>query len=174
MKFPKELSIERLSLLSKEDREIYESEHRKVSDKNSYTIFSADEIESSNITESCGTLDISEDDMNKCIESIVNEEVQKLYDELMSDVVSIDECNFEQIIDENLQKITLKEQIFEAEGWDAGYWVRGLKLGWLGTMAAAGLGMLGTGIAYLITAGKDKLAMEKLKYYMNRLVELTD
>lgn len=52
--------------------------------------------------------------------------------------------------------------------------MRGLKLGWLGTMAAAGLGMLGTGIAYLITAGKDKLAMEKLKYYMNRLVELTD
>jgi hypothetical protein len=94
MKFPKELSPERLSLLSKEDREIYESEHKKVSDKNSYTIFSADEIESSNITESCGTFDISEDDMNKCIESIVNEEVQKLYDELMSDVVSIDECNF--------------------------------------------------------------------------------
>jgi hypothetical protein len=61
-----------------------------------------------------------------------------------------------------------------AEGDDTMAWTRDLKLGWLGKLAMACLAGLATGIAALLTAGKDTLAMWKLKRYMNRLVEIID
>jgi len=47
-------------------------------------------------------------------------------------------------------------------------------MSWFGKLAAGLLtGLLGL-IAWLIMKGKDRLAMKKLKQYMNKLVELID
>lgn len=108
-------------------------------------------------------------------EKILEEEINRVYDELFADVLSAAE--FRQTTDALCEDFVSGESevlVEGAEGLDAGAWVRGLKLGWLGKLAMGGLAALGTGIAALITAGKDRLAMIKLKKYMNRLVEVID
>ena len=53
-------------------------------------------------------------------------------------------------------------------------WLSSVNLNWLGKLAVAGLGLLGTAIAYMASDIKHKLAMIKLKKYFNRLVEIID
>jgi hypothetical protein len=67
----------------------------------------------------------------------------------------------------------MKGELFEAPGHSADWWMD-FKLGWLGKLAAGLLtGLLGV-VAWLLMKGKDRLAMKKLKQYMNKLVELID
>lgn len=188
MKFPYKLSKERLSLLSKKDREIYEREHApkiqsvfasvsKVSDTSDkfygQVFENADEI-----IETDGSSDSSD-----FYRSIIKNEIDELYRVDYSDIIPIEEYEAirAEIIetispnsDEHPNDVIEHQSLNEAEGQDAYAWIRGLNLGWLGKLAAAALGLLGTAIAYLLIQGKDKIARDYLKYYMNRLVERTD
>ena len=173
MRFPKELSKERLSLLSPEELAVYESEH--PSNKQEISDIFTDVFENDLFTseDNCQSIDVSIEEQNEHVKKAMLEELDKFYDEMLSDVLSLDEM---EEIKQNID-ISSSEQpnaLHEAEGQDAFAWIRGLHLGWLGTAVAAGLGALSTAIAFLLIHGKDRLAMEKLKYYMNRLVEITD
>ena len=175
MKFPKKLSKERLSVLSAEDRKIYEQEHGKKKLENPILAVNESSDEDgllfSNIDE----------EYEKILENAyVDDGLKSIYSQCISDVLDEDEFMqaaymFEQEIDAAIaeQKATSKA-LYEAEGLDSGAWVRGLNLTWLGKLAAIGLTGLATGLAALITAGRDKLAIARLKRYMNRLVELID
>lgn len=44
----------------------------------------------------------------------------------------------------------------------------------IGKYIAAGLAALGTGIFALLVAGKDYIAIQKLKIFMNKVVEIID
>ena len=108
---------------------------------------------------------------------IIKEELKTVYDEFVYDSVS--KQDYQDFIRENKDIFYFNETsqlaVNEgAEGLDNMAWTKDLKLGWLGGLAAAGLTGLATGIAALLTAGKDTLAMWKLKRYMNRLVEIID
>lgn len=170
MKFPERLSKERLFLLSKEDRDIYEQEwgSRNVLENdvlpNFSKIFEDEEID-----------EVSENEM-------VSEHLNVLYDDLFKDIINEDEFfEIQKNIKEDLKfyfnknsQLSAIQEAVGAPGEDHLSWVRSLNLKGLGKLAVAGLGLLGTAIAYLASDVKHRLAMIKLKKYMNRLVELID
>lgn len=171
MKFPKRLSKERISLLSAEDKAIYEKEWASFSQSGQVS----ESGESSFILELISEEYIKES--TDIANAIVLEEMRNLYEEVYKDIIP--ESEFEDFLSEMFDNtdntpVTDKSQLIteNAEGQDAYAWIRGVP--WIGKLAAAGLGLLGTGLTALIIAGKDKLAIAKLKYFMNRLVELTD
>ena len=186
MKFPKKLSKERLSLLSPEDRRIYEQEHARDAER-IHSVFDTDHLgplfedvdaayAAMEPVDETSWFDIDED-------AIVEEELQRIYDEMFSDVMTEDEffSSSEALneafrdADNGLTPLNESAHLNEgAEGLDCMAWLRGINLGWLGKLAMGGLAALATGIAALLIAGKDKLAMIRLKKYMNRLVEITD
>lgn len=96
-------------------------------------------------------------------------------DELKEDNASLDYKDLQDEVAgiyEFLKNDDDSQNLNEAEGWSADYWIPGF--GWLGKFAVGTLtGLLGV-IVWLIMKGKDRIAMDKLKRYMNRLVELTD
>lgn len=156
MKFQKELSPERVSLLSPEDRKIYEQERQMMAQ----TLILNNYVVSDDIDET----------------AIVKEELRTVYDEYVYDVVSRQE--YQKFLAENKDIIfsrTTQRAVNEgAEGDDTMAWTRDLHLGWLGGLAMAGLGALVAGIVALINAGLVSRAMTKLRRYMNRLVEIID
>lgn len=246
MKFPYELSKERLSLLSPEDREIYEYEHSglctelKQITEGSKKVIRNDEGKivpdtcpkcggevvvqikgepiyvCGNCGEYFGTVPftlheainnavnndyIDEEDLT--LEDIQDFELDDDYSEEEKQQIKsmLDEMLFESEFDglfdkELIEEVgeeeyqNIKKQIFEyiendpelkplyeAEGVAADFWMKGVKipgLGWLGKLAGGLLtGLLGV-VAWLLMKGKDRLALKKLKQYMNKLVELTD
>ena len=120
------------------------------------------------------------------IDSFISSELDDIFEEFISDIVSKEEYLAEKdeilrVSNINSPSLIAEEANIQlllegAEGYDCGEWVRAVfpKVGWLGKWIGAGLGALGLGLGALIVAGKDRLAMAKLKKYMNRLVELTD
>ena len=165
MKFPERLSRERLFLLSKEDRAIYEAEWKDkpvLPESATYdfsTIFEQTEIDS-----------VKEN-------SYVMEQIDYLYQDLFMDIINEDEFgNVAKEIEKELLNEQLKSsQLLEyqgAEGWDHTKFLPNLS--GLGKWFVAGLGLLGTGIALLASDIKNKIAMIKLKAFMNRLVEIID
>ena len=168
MKFPERLSKERLFLLSKEDRAIYEQEwgSRNVPENNVLPdfskIFEDEEID-----------EVSENE-------IVSEHLNVLYDDLFKDIINEDEFfEIQKNIKEDLKfyfnknlQLIVNESI--GTGSDHMRWLEGFNIKGIGKLAVAGLGLLGTAIAYLASDVKHRLAMIKLKKYMNRLVELID
>ena len=233
MKFPKKLSKERLSLLSPEDRKIYEYEHsglcpemkklqesRKKIVKNDKGEIVPDTCtkcggnivlqihgEPVYICSKCGkyygtmpfTLHESEesDEEELTFEEVRDfeldneyteeekREIKRMFDEMLFES-QFDELYDKELIEEvGLEEYNnIKKQIFEyimndpelnalneAEGHAADWWV---DCSWIVKLSAGLLtGLLGI-IAWLIMKGKDRLAMAKLKQYMNKLVELTD
>lgn len=233
MKFPKKLSKERLSLLSPEDRKIYEYEHsglcpemkklqesRKKIVKNDKGEIVPDTCtkcggnivlqihgEPVYICSKCGkyygtmpfTLHESEesDEEELTFEEVRDfeldneyteeekREIKRIFDEMLFES-QFDELYDKELIEEvGLEEYNnIKKQIFEyimndpelnalneAEGHAADWWV---DCSWIVKLSAGLLtGLLGI-IAWLIMKGKDRLAMAKLKQYMNKLVELTD
>lgn len=165
MKFPYELSYERLSLLSEEDRKIYDIEHSGL-----YNL-------EAKIVPNIGF--INEDvEVRKILDKQLFEtEFDSLLDKEIIEAVGVQEyirikANLFDFIENDPE---LQGELFEAPGHAADWWLpEGLKLGWLGKLAAGLLtGLLGIA-AWLFMKGKDRLAMKKLKQYMNRLVELID
>ncbi len=235
MKFPRKLSKERLSLLSPEDRQIYEYEHsglcpemKKLQESKKKKVVYNDEGKvvpdicpkcggkvvvkiqgepiyiCSNCGEYYGTMpfNLSEsEETNIDNDEITYEDIQDMklsneYTEEMRQIKQMmDEMLFESQFDELFDKEliaevgldeynNIKKNIFEyvmndsdlhslneAEGHAADWW---MDCSWILKLSAGLLtGLLGI-IAWLFMKGKDRLAMMKLKQYMNKLVELTD
>lgn len=237
MKFPRKLSKERLSLLSPEDRKIYEYEHSGLcpemkqlqESKKKKRIYNDEGNIVPNICPKCGgkvvlkiqgepvyvcsncdayygtmpfNLKESEDAIDNSDDEITYEDIQdiKLSNEYSEEEKRqikqmMDEMLFESQFDELFDKEliaevgldeynNIKKNIFEyimndpdlhtlneAEGHAADWW---MDCSWILKLSAGLLtGLLGI-IAWLFMKGKDRLAMMKLKQYMNKLVELTD
>ena len=237
MKFPRKLSKERLSLLSHEDRKIYEYEHSGLcpemkqlqESKKKKRIYNDEGNIVPNICPKCGgkvvlkikgepvyvcsncdayygtmpfNLKESEDVIDTSDDEITYEDIQdiKLSNEYSEEEKRqikqmMDEMLFESQFDELFDKEliaevgldeynNIKKNIFEyiindpdlhtlneAEGHSADWW---MDCSWILKLSAGLLtGLLGI-IAWLFMKGKDRLAMMKLKQYMNKLVELTD
>ena len=237
MKFPRKLSKERLSLLSPEDRKIYEYEHSGLcpemkqlqESKKKKRIYNNEGNIVPNICPKCGgkvvlkiqgepvyicsncdayygtmlfNLKESEDVIDNSDDEITYEDIQdiKLSNEYSEEEKRqikqmMDEMLFESQFDELFDKEliaevgldeynNIKKNIFEyimndpdlhtlneAEGHAADWW---MDCSWILKLSAGLLtGLLGI-IAWLFMKGKDRLAMMKLKQYMNKLVELTD
>lgn len=237
MKFPRKLSKERLSLLSPEDRKIYEYEHSGLcpemkqlqESKKKKRIYNDEGTIVPDICPKCGgtvvlkikgepvyvcrncdayygtmpfNLKESEDVIDTSDDEITYEDIQdiKLSNEYSEEEKRqikqiMDEMLFESQFDELFDKEliaevgldeynNIKKNIFEyimndpdlhtlneAEGHAADWW---MDCSWILKLSAGLLtGLLGI-IAWLFMKGKDRLAMMKLKQYMNKLVELTD
>lgn len=237
MKFPRKLSKERLSLLSPEDRKIYEYEHSGLcpemkqlqESKKKKRIYNDEGNIVPDICTKCGgavvlkikgepvyvcsncdayygtmpfNLKESEDVIDNSDDEITYEDIQdiKLSNEYSEEEKRqikqmMDEMLFESQFDELFDKEliaevgldeynNIKKNIFEyimndpelhtlneAEGHAADWW---MDCSWILKLSAGLLtGLLGI-IAWLFMKGKDRLAMMKLKQYMNKLVELTD
>lgn len=172
MKFPYELSKERLSLLTEKDRAIYEYEHSGLSpemkklEELNYNINLYNSLYN-NINENIDDSNISE--------SLFNSQFDELFDkELINEVGYEEYINIKKQIFEYIQNDHELKPLYEAPGEPTDWWLTNIKLGWLGKLAAGLLtGLLGT-VAWLMMKGKDRLAMKKLKQYMNKLVELVD
>lgn len=191
MKFPYNLSQDRLTLLSPEDLRTYQYEHSPFY---SYT----DKVQAVNAYKNryqhyMNTIneDHEYDDMNKSekIEmatsltqveaTMILNEIYSIIHPLIKEDIDAGELNnvynalVENINNEIKEGINNKMMLNEdVPGKDMGFWLP--NLGWLGKLT---LGILGTGIAGLVglfMAGKDKAAAKALEKYMNRLVELTD
>jgi hypothetical protein len=156
MKYPERLSPERLFFLTKEERAIYESEWAEHLNKQDNDI----------------TINDTE---------YVNEQVDSIYQDLFNDIISETHYNeFKKLLDEEIKYFNetsqlTDNQVFEgAEGVDHMKWLQGVNVKGFGKLFLAGLGLLGTGIALLATNVRDRLAMIKLKKFMNRMVEVID
>ena len=170
MKFPRILSKERLSLLSPEDKKIYEYEHSNLFIDN-------DIIEDTQYIYESANNEIYEDLNDELSEELFNEEFDSIYydKELIKEIglndYNLIKKNIYEFCKNNNELNTLNEV---QSGISADYWLKGLKLGWLGKLAAGLLtGLIGL-VAWLLMKGKDRLAMVQLKKYMNKIVELID
>lgn len=190
MKFPYTLSSDRLSLLSQEDRELYEYEHspyysyvdkvecvnafRKAKDKYMELLESDNEFKSLNDSEK---KQMSEAVM-KVEASYIIDEVYEFILPTVADVLSEDEIvNLKEILNETVYKLIDEDNQpkplnEDTPGHDLTFWIPGL--GWLGKLAGGLLTAGLAGIVGLIMAGKDKMAAKSLEKYMNKLVETTD
>ena len=163
MKFPYELSKERISLLSPEDKQIYEFEHSGLC---------SDML---GLVENVGVIE-EDAQIRKIMDQYLFEsEFDSLFDKDIIEAVGEDEyMNIKKNLYEFIENDPeMKGELFEAPGHAADWWMD-FKVGWIGKLAAGLLtGLLGL-VAWLIMKGKDRLAMVKLKQYMNKLVELID
>ncbi len=192
MKFPFELSEQRLSILSAEDKALYEYEHSQF--------FSVTEKEEAirqyqkAILERQGYYlteinnDDEYDDMSENDKIVMSEELAKfeskvIIDELYSILAEYMDDGLTQEDMDAIKEIVISElntpaeslneaQLNEAEGHDMTYWMN--NMGWLGTLASSLLTGIFGGMVALIMAGKTKAAVQSLENYMNKLVELTD
>lgn len=168
IKFPYELSKERQSLLSKEDKKIYEYEHSGLCPEMNKLIELNYDINLYN-----SLYENSESDNGVISAELFEDQFDELFDKELIDIVGIQEYNR---IKKSLYEYILNDPelkpIYEAQGTDHTFWIPGL--GWLGKLCGGLLtGLVGL-LAWLFMKGMDRLAMKKLKEYMNKLVELTD
>lgn len=189
MKFPYTLSNDRLSLLSEEDRELYEYEHspyysyedklicvnafRKAKGRYMELIESDEEfrnltsLEKTELSESLTKLEASR---------IVDEVYNIVYPEIADVLTKEEDEKLREILNETVFKLVENEKFQplneDTPGHDLTFWIPGL--GWLGKLAGGLLTAGLAGIIGLIMAGKDKAAAKALERYMNRLVETTD
>lgn len=180
MKFPKKLSKERLSLLSPEDRKIYEYEHSGLCPEMK-KLYESEESDDEELTFE----EVRDFELDNEYTEEEKREIKRIFDEMLFES-QFDELYDKELIEEvGLEEYNnIKKQIFEyimndpelnalneAEGHAADWW---MDCSWIVKLSAGLLtGLLGI-IAWLIMKGKDRLAMAKLKQYMNKLVELTD
>ena len=155
MKYPERLSPERLFFLNKEERAIYESEWAGRS------------------AETCTV--VMESDNN---DEYVHEQVDSIYKDLFDDIINETQYNeFKKLLDEEIKYFNEMTQLSVnegAEGVDHMKWLSGINVKGFGKLFLAGLGLLGTGIALLATNIRDKIAMIKLKSFMNKMTEIVD
>lgn len=191
MKFPYELSEQRISLLSKEDQRIYRFEHSDFFDYNTKQKCMQEYQNALLERQGYYVQEIKRDpQFNTLNESEVFETANELtlyeasnYAEQLAEF--LDECileniytedeateflkefidNFNEMSQQSLNEGQLNEVAGDTDGPDMTYW-------------AAGLGGLFGGIMSLIIAlimrGKTKMAIRMLENYMNEIVEKVD
>ena len=193
MKFPYELSEQRLSLLSEDDRILYEYEHSpfysyedKIRSINEYNQARYGRYQNyyNQLNEDEEFKDLSEDEKAEMSKQLTNIEATQIYEDVIEPLVYpilMETMTYDEY--KTLKEATLK-QMYEmpitadainegtAPGKDQTFWIP--NMGWLGTIA---MGILGTGLAGMIglfMAGKDKAAAKALEKYMRKLVETVD
>lgn len=189
MKFPYELSQDRLLLLSKEDRELYEYEHSPfysfTEKENAYKQFyEAQQYQYNyyqNMLNDSEFNDMNEDEKSNVVKELAKAEalesyniIEKWMNPILSESLSKKDID---ILNDHMRHIIIESYdkpgvLNEEVGHDATFWMN--DLGWLGKLAG---GLFGTGIAAIIgafVAGKDAVAAKMLERFMNKLVELTD
>ena len=162
MKYPERLSPERLFFLSKEERKIYESEWGNKPAQNQ-------------VPESKQTAE-------PMMDSELSESIDDIYKSIFKDVMNESGYeDFRRLLDEELKAnkelygdSEAVNEAIGAEGVDHYKWLQGTNISGIGKLFVVGLGMLGSAIALLATAIRDKLAMIKLKAYFNKMVEIID
>lgn len=192
MKFPFELSEQRLSILSAEDKALYEYEHSpffSITEKEEAVrqyqkaMLERQGYYLTEINNDDDYVDMSENDKILMAEELAKLESKVIIDELysilaeyMDDGLTQEDMNAikEIVISElNTPAESLNEsQLNEADGHDMTYWMN--NMGWLGKLAGSLLTGIFGGMVALIMAGKTKAAVQSLENYMNKLVELTD
>lgn len=156
-----------MSLLSDEDKKIYESEWSEIRN-NLRDIFDENALNKNQIE----TLDNNEMSLST---KFALEEFDYLFSHELSGLLSEEDINHiknELLFNDN--KLDNSLIINEIDGHDSSYFLDGLNLSGIGKYIAAGLAALGTGIFALLVAGKDYLAIQKLKIFMNKVVEIID
>lgn len=186
MKFPYELSEQRLSLLSKEDRLIYEYEHSDFFDytkkqqciqnyqnalleRQGYYVQEINKdpqfnhLNESEVFETANELTLYE------TEQIIDQLGEFIEEAVLSEIYSENEAHeYLQEFVENFKDMsvnTLNEDYGDTTGPDMTYWAKGLG-GLFG-------GLFGLVLA-LIMRGKTKMAIRMLENSMNKLVEKVD
>ena len=191
MKFPYNLSQDRLTLLSEEDLRTYQYEHSpfysytdKVAAVTAYR--NRHNYYMNMINEDHEYDDMVESEKSELATSLTQVEANMIMNEiygmihpLIKEGLTSDELNvvydtLVENINQNIKESVNNKMVLNEDvpGRDLGFWLP--NLGWLGKLS---LSILGTGVAGLIglfMAGKDKAAARALEKYMNRLVELTD
>ena len=193
MKFPYELSEQRLSLLSEDDRILYEYEHSpfysyedKVRSINEYNQARYGRYQNyyNQINEDEEFKDLSEDGKAEISKQLTNVEATQIYEDLIEPLVypilmetmtsdeykTLKEAALKQMYEMPITAEPINEGT--APGKDQTYWIPNMR--WLGAIAG---GILGTGLAGMIglfMAGKDKAAAKALEKYMRKLVETVD
>lgn len=194
MKFPYELSEQRLSLLSEDDRVIYEYEHSpfyshddKVASIKEYHAARTGRMQYyyDQLNEDQEFSDLSEDEKIEMSKVLSDAEVTEIYENIIEPLVypiikdtmtddeynSVKEASLKYMYNMPLNE---EEAINEgtAPGVDQTYWIPNMK--WLGLLSG---GILTTGLAGMIglfIAGKDRAAARALEKYMMKLVETID
>lgn len=183
MKFPYDLSEQRLSLLSKEDRELYLYEHSP------YYSYTAKEEAFKSLVESrqirqqyylnelkkdANLNDLNDSEMLELSNAFVDDELNEYkemlldtFEDIYKDAYGKDARN---IIEKTIDSVFEKSKTLnEAPGPDLTWWMKGLEGGFLGLL---GLGI--GAMAGLFMAGKDKAAQKALERSMNKAVEMID
>lgn len=193
MKFPYELSEQRLSLLSEDDRILYEYEHSpfysyedKVRSINEYNQARYGRYQNyyNQLNEDEEFKDLSEDEKAEMSKQLTNVEATQIYEEVIEPLVypilmetmtsdeykTLKEATLKQMYEMPITADVINEGT--APGKDQTFWIP--NMGWLGAIAG---GILTTGLAGMIglfMAGKDKAAAKALEKYMRKLVETVD
>ena len=193
MKFPYELSEQRLSLLSEDDRILYEYEHSpfysyedKVRSINEYNQARYGRYQNyyNQLNEDEEFKDLSEDEKAEMSKQLTNVEATQIYEEFIEPLVypilmetmtsdeykTLKEASLNQMYEMPITADVINEGT--APGKAQTFWIP--NMGWLGAIAG---GILTTGLAGMIglfMAGKDKAAAKALEKYMRKLVETVD
>ena len=188
MKFPYDLSEQRLSLLSKEDRKIYEYEHSEYFDYNErqraikeyqeahskrqnyfYNAINEDaEYNDLNDAQKVEmSIELSDIEANAIFEEITDL-LQPIYKEGGLTKEELEEAK-KYAITELSKPIEFNVPLNEALGSDPTWWAKGI-----GNFAFIGLSGILAGMYNLIMLGKDKAAIDSLQKYMGKVVEMID
>lgn len=187
MKFPYELSEQRISLLSKEDQAIYRYEHsdyydlyekqkgiyeyqKALLEKQGYYV---EEIKNDDEYSDLNETEIQE--MAKVMAMVEAETVIDSIANIFKNIVyeggmtQEEWKELQEKIRQELNDPTALSLNEATDGPDMTYWAKGIG----GLFGVAFTGLFG-GIAGLIMAGKTKKAIEQLEDYMNKIVETID
>lgn len=193
MKFPYELSEQRLSLLSEDDRILYEYEHSpfysyedKVRSINEYNQARYGRYQNyyNQLNEDEEFKDLSEDEKAEMSKQLTNVEATQIYEELIEPLVypilmetmtsdeykTLKEASLKQMYEMPITADVINEGT--APGKDQTHWIP--NMGWIGALSGGILTAGLAGMVGLFMAGKDKAAARALERYMNRLVDLVD
>ena len=203
MKFPYDLSEQRLSLLSEEDRRIYEYEHSPFYDYNdkaesiykfqnnipqNYDLQSGEFLDDNGEVVTQAELD---EFLNEMIDEELIEEFVPQIDQMIQEALTEKEYyQFSKFIKDNQKGLleSIKKPDFAkalnegADGRDMTYWANSFIPGfsnlfsfsWVTKLVGAGLAIVLVPIIAAISAGKSKLALKLLERYMNKIVETID
>lgn len=194
MKFPYELSKQRQSLMSNEDRRQYLIEHsefysytereqaireyqKALLERQGYYINEINNDEEYNVLDETEKTSMA-NELALYESSIYLDELADILEECVGDVLTKEEYSQmrtyikDSLLNEDMFNENSLNEDFLAPGHDITHWIP--DLGWLGKLTFGLLSGAFGAMAGLLMAGKDRAAMRMLEKTMNKLVEKTD